>query len=127
MNKFALVATLVGALIAPSFVSSHMMTRDTDNYLTYDGTLRFWIRNDYTQESLYSVHVFNKDLTPLVEPNKFRTTLEDNEALMNHKELIDFRVQVKEKGKYYVCSFLEELGGEVPQSSTRICLRLQYD
>lgn len=122
MNKLATFVVAVGvALGSPLF--AHTMGNKAEGYVSYDGVMDLWIRNKYEQVAEYNIVVYTKDLQPLGEDNAFRTTLEGNTITLEPGEYKDFKIQTKLKGKYYVCSELTKLDGEIPQTATRICLR----
>ena len=87
------------------------------------GKLDLVLYNVSDETRNFTVHVLNKNMSK-IDPSLWRTDLsevKDNDvATLAPDEQLKFQLQLKEQGKYYVCSFRQSTIG------VRQCIRVIY-
>lgn len=101
-------------------------TRDLESSVSVFGETNIWLKNLYDGATTYEVEVLDKE-TQRPTKSQWRSSLINNEVTLDTGELVDIKVTVKDKGKYYVCTKVkrEQVGGNI-QLSSRVCLRLWH-
>ena len=119
---------LAAVMLLPSVASAHRSsTYDLGRSVSYIGEIDLWLINKYDKTTTYEVQVLDKDLKP-IDDSKWSSRLTGDTVTLKTDELVDIRVRVKEKGKYYVCTIVapdENPVGNIVFRS-RVCLRLWY-
>ena len=119
---------LVGVwlVIMTGHASAHQSsTYDLDTSVSYIGESRLWLINRYDTRVTYVVEVLDKNQKPTT--SKWRSNLHNNEVTLDTDQRADIVVQVKDKGKYYVCTTVKR-----PKDThnitirSRVCLRLWH-
>ena len=101
-------------------------TRDLESSVSVFGESNIWLKNLYDEPTTYEVEVLDRE-TQRPTKSQWGSSLKNNEVTLDTDELVDIKVTVKDKGKYYVCTRVkrEQSGGNILLSS-RVCLRLWY-
>lgn len=119
--------TLVALLAYAGGATAHQSsTRDLESIINVFGESNIWLKNLYDGATTYEVQVLDRD-TQRPTKSQWRSSLINNEVTLDTGEVVDIKVTVKDKGKYYVCTKVkrEQAGGNI-QLSSRVCLRLWY-
>ena len=128
LNSFKAVlgATVVVAFSTPSY--AHEMYRNADSFVTYDSTVEFVMRNAYAKAAFFDLQLFTKDMVEVASDEWY---VDDeylerfNEVYLQAGDDMVFVVHVKNLGKYYFCSSLEEYeDGTKTNVRSRICSRI---
>ena len=109
-------AALVALATSASSHEGGSVTPET--IVSWDGTIEMWIGNKYDQDASYRIEVLTKE-GEVVPEDQWRSSLPGDEVTLLPTETINFYVQTKEKGKYYVCTTLVAEDGV----ASRICSR----
>ena len=116
MNKWiagALIVTLASTAVAHTGGSV-----DTDTFVSTDGIKEMWVRNEYEKPATFIIEVTYKDGTE-VPPGLWRSDAVNDKITIDPNQPAWFTIQTKIKGKYYVCTKLDNDDGV----SSRICSR----
>ena len=119
--------TMVALLAYAGGAAAHQSsTRDLGSSVSVFGESNIWLKNLYDEPTTYEVEVLDKE-TQRPTKSQWRSSLTDNEVTLDTGELVDIKVTVKDKGKYYVCTKVkrEQAGGNI-QLSSRVCIRLWH-
>lgn len=116
MNKW-IVGAVVVALAAPAFAHTGGSV-NTDTFVSYDGTTEQWVRNEFETQATFIIEVKYVDGTDVPE-ELWRSNVADDSVTLAPNGHTSFKVETKEKGKYYVCTKLDNRIGV----SSRICSR----
>ena len=119
--------TMVALLAYAGGAAAHQSsTRDLESSVSVFGESNIWLKNLYDAPVTYEVEVLDKD-TMRPTKSQWRSSLINNEVTLATEEVVDIKVTVRDKGKYYVCTKVkrEQSGGNV-QLSSRVCLRLWH-
>lgn len=119
--------TMVALLAYAGGAAAHQSsTRDLESSVSVFGESNIWLKNLYEVPTTYEVEVLDKE-TQRPTTSQWRSSLKNNEVTLDTGELVDIKVTVKDKGKYYVCTRVkrEQAGGNI-QLSSRVCIRLWH-
>lgn len=126
MRGVILAATIGGFLLSLP-VQAHEMRRDSETFVTYGSTVDFVLANRYDQGAVYVFEMYSKDWTPTpidswYVDNGFNRI---SDITLEAGSEVTITAHVRDKGKYYFCSKLEEFEDEQDiKMRSRICNRI---
>lgn len=121
-----LITTVALLAYAGGATAHQSSTRDLESSVSVFGESNIWLKNLYSEATTYTVEVLDKS-TLLPTSSPWRSTLINNQVTLDTNELVDIKVTVRDRGKYYVCTKVkrEQAGGNI-QLSSRVCVRLWH-
>ena len=122
-------AALAGAWLTSTAgqALSHRSSTYNESSISSIGEIKLWLVNKYSNTTTYELQVLDRDTFLPIDKNLWRSNYENDLIVLDTEEVsTNIVVQVKNPGKYYVCTIV----AKVPENSiglrSQICLRLWY-